>query len=46
MRQHVEFSASSYLDVYHGHINTLRYIQEKRAHAYHSMMADIYSKAR
>lgn len=46
MRQQVEFSATTYLDVYNGHINTLRHIQTRRIHAYHSMMADIYSRAR
>ncbi|SRR6266702_4597872 len=45
-RQVVEFSASAYLDVYQGHINTLRLIQEKRGKKFHLMMADIYSQAR
>ena len=45
-RQAVEFSASAYLDVYLGHVNTLLLIQQKQGNAYHTIMADIYSKAR
>ena len=44
--QAVEFSANAYLDVYLGHINTLQLIQQKQGNAYHTIMADIYSKAR
>ncbi|KAN0124676.1 hypothetical protein V8E53_012645 [Lactarius tabidus] len=45
-KQDVEdFSANSYLDVYLGHIETLREILTQRSGAFHSMMADIYSKA-
>ncbi|KAF8263814.1 hypothetical protein EI94DRAFT_1476856, partial [Lactarius quietus] len=43
--QAVEFSTSAYSDVYNGHINTLWLIKEKQGNAYHTMMADIYSKA-
>ena len=42
----VEFSANAYLDVYNGHVNTLRHIQEHRAGAFHLMMVDIYTKVR
>jgi Domain of unknown function (DUF6532) len=45
-QQFTEFSANSYLDVYQGHVNTLRVIQEKRGGAFRSMMAEIYSQAR
>ncbi|KAN0133592.1 hypothetical protein V8E53_008580 [Lactarius tabidus] len=45
-KQDVEdFSANSYLDVYLGHIETLREILTQQSGAFHSMMADIYSKA-
>ncbi|KAF8257147.1 hypothetical protein EI94DRAFT_1709530 [Lactarius quietus] len=44
-QQIAEFSANAYLDVYHGHINTLNHIQDKRPGAFHLMMADIYVKA-
>ncbi|KAF8257516.1 hypothetical protein EI94DRAFT_1757861 [Lactarius quietus] len=40
-----EFSANAYLDVYNGHINTLKHIWENREGAFHLMMADIYEKA-
>ncbi|KAI9444390.1 hypothetical protein BJY52DRAFT_1194415 [Lactarius psammicola] len=43
--QVMEFSANSYLDVYQGHVNTLRLIQKKRGSAFRSMMANIYSQA-
>jgi len=41
----VEFSTTSYLDVYNGHVNTLLLIQDKRNPAFHTMMADIYAQA-
>ncbi|KAF8257639.1 hypothetical protein EI94DRAFT_1817265 [Lactarius quietus] len=41
-QQIAEFSANAYLDVYHGHINTLNHIQDKCPGAFHLMMADIY----
>ncbi|KAF8262256.1 hypothetical protein EI94DRAFT_1603030, partial [Lactarius quietus] len=44
-QQIAEFSANAYLDVYHGHINTLNHIRDKRPGAFHLMMADIYVKA-
>ncbi|KAN0127723.1 hypothetical protein V8E53_014443, partial [Lactarius tabidus] len=44
--QHIaEFSANAYLDVYLGHINTLKHIKEKHEGAFHLMMADIYTQA-
>ncbi|KAF8262113.1 hypothetical protein EI94DRAFT_1809271 [Lactarius quietus] len=43
-QQIAEFSANAYLDVYHGHVNTLNHIQDKRPGAFHLMMADIYMK--
>jgi hypothetical protein len=45
-QQVAEFSANAYLDVYIGHLNTLKHIQEHRAGAFHLMMADIYTKAK
>ena len=45
-QQTTEFSANAYLDVYLGHVNTLKHIQDKRAGAFHLMMADIYKKAK
>ncbi|KAN0139137.1 hypothetical protein V8E53_003026 [Lactarius tabidus] len=44
-QQVAEFSANAYLDVYLGHVNTLKHIREHRAGAFHFMMADIYTKA-
>ncbi|KAN0141461.1 hypothetical protein V8E53_000706, partial [Lactarius tabidus] len=44
-QQVTEFSANGYLDIYLGHVNTLKHIQEHRAGAFHFMMADIYNKA-
>ncbi|KAI0284161.1 hypothetical protein BC826DRAFT_973468 [Russula brevipes] len=40
-----EFSTTSYLDVYDGHVNTLVYIRDNRNVAFHTMMADIYAQA-
>ena len=45
-QQTSEFSANAYLDVYLGHINTLKHIRDKRAGAFHLMMADIYAQAK
>lgn len=44
-QQIAEFSANAYLDVYLGHINTLKHIREHREGAFHLMMADIYMQA-
>jgi Domain of unknown function (DUF6532) len=44
-QQIAEFSANAYLDVYQGHMNTLKHIREKREGAFHIMMTDIYTKA-
>ncbi|KAH9060267.1 hypothetical protein EDB87DRAFT_1616839, partial [Lactarius vividus] len=45
VQQVAEFSASAYLDVYHGHINTLRQIKERRGGAFRAMMTEIYHQA-
>lgn len=45
-QQTAEFSANAFLDVYHGHVNTLRHIRDKREGAFHLMMADVYTQAR
>jgi hypothetical protein len=42
----IGFSANMFLDVYLGHINTLKSIKEKNGMAFHSMMMDIYAQAR
>ncbi|KAF8260296.1 hypothetical protein EI94DRAFT_1811888 [Lactarius quietus] len=39
------FSANSYMDVYAGHVNTLRHVMENRERAFHVMMSDIYTRA-
>ncbi|KAI9429385.1 hypothetical protein H4582DRAFT_2089337 [Lactarius indigo] len=44
-QQVTEFSASAYLDVYNGHINTLRQIKERRSGAFRAMMSEIYTQA-
>jgi hypothetical protein len=36
---------NAYLDVYLGHMNTLKHIREKCEGAFHLMMADIYKQA-
>ncbi|KAH9981826.1 hypothetical protein BJV77DRAFT_955002, partial [Russula vinacea] len=41
-----EFSASAYLDVYRGHIDTFDYIKEHRISCYHTTLAEIYRQAR
>ncbi|KAN0125340.1 hypothetical protein V8E53_015597, partial [Lactarius tabidus] len=45
VQQVAEFSANGYLDVYLGHVNTLKHIREHCAGAFHFMMANIYTKA-
>ena len=40
------FSADAFLDVYQGHVNTFRFILEKRPLAFHAMMNDIHTQAR
>jgi hypothetical protein len=42
----VEFSTNTYLDVYYGHLGTMTHIRDLCEPAYHTMMADIYTKAR
>ncbi|KAI9436434.1 hypothetical protein H4582DRAFT_2058711 [Lactarius indigo] len=44
-QQVTEFSASVYLDVYNGHINTLHQIKERRSGAFRAMMSEIYTQA-
>ncbi|KAN0141831.1 hypothetical protein V8E53_000293 [Lactarius tabidus] len=44
-QQIADFSTNSYLDVYRGHIDTMKEILDKRSGAFHAMMADIYSQA-
>jgi hypothetical protein len=44
-QQVMEFSANAYLDVYEGHVNTLKHIQGERENGFHLMMADIYACA-
>jgi hypothetical protein len=44
-QQVTEFSANAYLDVYNGHVNTLKHIRANREGAFHLMMADIYTQA-
>jgi hypothetical protein len=45
-QQVAEFSANAYLDVYNGHVNTLKHIRDKRVGGFHLMMADIYAQAK
>ena len=45
-QQSTEFLANVYLDVYLGHINTLKHIQDKCAGAFCLIMADIYKQAK
>ena len=46
-QQSTEFSANAYLDVYLGHVNTLKkHIWDRHAGAFHLMMADIYKQAK
>ncbi|KAI9429277.1 hypothetical protein H4582DRAFT_2089597 [Lactarius indigo] len=40
-----EFSQNAYMDVYQGHMNTFKHIQENREGAFHIMMSDIYTRA-
>ena len=35
-----------FLDVYFGHINTIKHIEDNNNRAFHSMMLDIYTRAR
>ena len=42
----IGFTANMFLDVYLGHMATLRNIDQKNATAYHNMMSDIYLQAR
>ncbi|KAF8273038.1 hypothetical protein EI94DRAFT_1697128 [Lactarius quietus] len=44
-QQATGFSANKYLDVYRGHIDTLKIIKDKQPSAYHVMMVDIYTQA-
>ncbi|KAF8260875.1 hypothetical protein EI94DRAFT_1811120 [Lactarius quietus] len=40
-----EFSANAYMDVYAGHVNTLRHIMENWEGTFHIMMSDIHTWA-
>lgn len=42
----VGFFANMFLDVYFGHINTIKVIMERNNTAFHSMLAEIYERAR
>jgi len=40
-RQHVEFTVNPFLDVYMGHVNTLKHILDRKEEAYHMLMQNI-----
>jgi hypothetical protein len=42
----MDFSASAFMDVYDGHVNTFKHIRQNREDAYHVIMSDIYLQAR
>ena len=42
----LDFSANMFIDVYNGHIATLKGAEGDNASGFHGMMADIYAKAR
>jgi hypothetical protein len=42
----IEFAASTYIDVYNGHVNMLSFIRTHKDVTFHSIMVDIYSQAR
>ncbi|KAF8257671.1 hypothetical protein EI94DRAFT_1708743 [Lactarius quietus] len=44
-QQNHEFSANAYMDMYAGHVNTLRHVMENWVSAFHIMMSDIYVQA-
>lgn len=41
-----DFSADAFLDVYNGHILTMKYIWTERPRAFHLMMKELYNLAR
>ncbi|KAH8994406.1 hypothetical protein EDB86DRAFT_3078268 [Lactarius hatsudake] len=45
VRQVVEFSTTTYFDVYRHHVDTLGFIRDGRDSAFHNMMAKIYTEA-
>jgi hypothetical protein len=45
-QQVTEFSANTCLDVYNGHVNTLKHIREMHKGGFHLMMANIYVQAK
>ncbi|KAH9066102.1 hypothetical protein EDB83DRAFT_2315106 [Lactarius deliciosus] len=45
VRQVVEFSTTTYFDVYRHHMDTLGFIRDGRDSAFHNMMAKIYTEA-
>lgn len=44
-RQHVEFTASAFVDAYTGNVNSLKHIMDRSMVAYHNVMANIYTLA-
>jgi len=42
----VDFCATAFLDVYTGHVNSLKHILDGKPDAYHHMMGTLYSLAR
>ncbi|KAH9997087.1 hypothetical protein BJV77DRAFT_923028, partial [Russula vinacea] len=38
----IGFSANMFLNVYFGHINTIKHIEDNNNRVFHSMMSDIY----
>ena len=46
MQAVMEFSASAFLEVYQGHIETFYHIRDNCPDSFRSMLADIYSQAR
>ncbi|KAN0128955.1 hypothetical protein V8E53_013217 [Lactarius tabidus] len=44
-QQIADFLTNLYLDVYRGHIDTMKEILDKQSGAFHAMLADIYSQA-
>ncbi|KAH9161634.1 hypothetical protein EDB89DRAFT_2080488 [Lactarius sanguifluus] len=45
IRQVVEFSTTTYFDVYRHHVDTLGFIRDGQDSAFHNMMAKIYTEA-
>ena len=45
-RQHIEFTATAFLDIYSGNVDTLQSIKDRSETAYQHVMEDIYMRAR